>query len=258
MSYIVYIDESGNAGFNGSSTYALGCVLVRDADWPEAHDRLISFRRFLRRQFKLPVRAELKANYLLQNGGPFKKLKVSEKARRAIYRQSLRLPSKLPGVLVFAVLIDKNKILDKTKDPRAIAWEYLLQRLERFTTKGPQDDGNSTQITVVHDEGEAATIRKLFRKARRAGTAGSAFGTGMLKVPGRLLLDDPTSRDSRHSYFLQLADLTAYAAYRAVFAPPPRPVQICPQDSWDQIGKARHVPANKLKGGIPALVVWPT
>jgi uncharacterized protein DUF3800 len=256
MSYLAYVDESGTPGLTGSSTYALGCVLVKDADWPEVHDALIRYRRFLRQQFGLPIRAELKANYLTQNGGPFKKLKVSEKSRARIYRLTLRLQSKLP-VLVFAILVDKKRI-KTAKDPREVSWEYLLQRLERFTTKGPNSDGAQTQVTLVHDEGEAATIRKLFRKARRAGTAGSAFGTGYLKVPGRLLLDDPTPRDSRHSYFLQLADLDAYAAYRRVIPPPARPVQMCPTNSWDALGAAIYKPASELKGKYPGLVIWPS
>lgn len=256
MSYIAYVDESGTPTLKGSSTYVLACVLVKDADWPDVHDALIRYRRFLRKQFGLPVRAELKANYFTQNGGPFKKLKVSEKSRARIYRLTMRLQAKLP-LLVFAILIDKPKI-KTAKEPREVAWEYLLQRLERFTTKGPKNDDAQTQLTLVHDEGEAATIRKLFRKARRAGTAGSAFGTGYLRVPGRLLLDDPTARDSRHSYFLQLADLNAYAAYRRVIAPPKVAVPMCPSDSWDELGPSTHTPASALKGKYPGLVIWPS
>lgn len=110
---------------------------------------------------------------------------------------------------------------------------------------------------LVHDEGEGPIVRKLARKARRAGTAGSAFGTGVLQRPARLLLDDPVARDSRQSYFLQLADLTAYAAYRRIRPPPARPTQIVPQLLWDQLGAAIYRPANMLAGGVPGIVSWP-
>jgi hypothetical protein len=82
-------------------------------------------------------------------------------------------------------------------------------------------------------------VRKAARKSRRAGTAGSEFGTGILHVPFKGLLDDPVPRDSRQSYFLQLADLAAYAAFRRLYPPPERPRQIVPQEMWDELRDAR-------------------
>jgi hypothetical protein len=74
----------------------------------------------------------------------------------------------------------------------------------------------------MHDEGEAHLVRRLQRKARRAGMAGSMFGTGVLSRPAKLVLDDPVPRASREAYFVQLADLDAYAAFRRLYPPPPR------------------------------------
>ncbi len=191
-----YVDESGDAGISGSRTYSLGAVMVEGPRWPETFDRLVDFRRYLRSSFGVPVRAELKANYLLRNGGPLRPLKLSESARRAIYRSHLRLQAKL-GMKAFAVVIDKQRLNAQRPgvDPRDVAWEYLLQRLERYTTK------NSTETVLVHDEGDERRVRGLARKARRAGTAGSAFGVGSLKVPATRILDDPVPRDSSSRTF---------------------------------------------------------
>lgn len=165
----------------------------------------------------------------------------------------MRMHAKLPA-RTFAVLIRKPELRTVRPDanPRDIAWEYMLQRLERVMSK------ERTTMLLVHDEGEQATIRKLARKARRAGTAGSAFGTGTLKVPARLLIDDPVPRDSRQSYFLQLADLAAYAAYRHLYPAPSRAgVTLVPSGMWLELGEAIHRPANQLKGGPPGLPSWP-
>jgi len=108
---------------------------------------------------------------------------------------------------------------------------------------------------VIHDEGDEATVRKRARKARRAGTAGSAFGAGLLKRPFTRLIDDPIPRSSHQSYFLQLADLDAYAAFRRLYAPPARPVQIVPQTMWDELGSARFRPVRSLYRGGPAGIV---
>jgi hypothetical protein len=232
--FFTYIDESGDAGLRESRSYALGAVMVEAAAWPAVFDQVIDFRRFLKNRFGIPIRAELKANYLLQNRGALRSLRLGEQARYSVYRAHLRLQPKL-GLRAFAMVIDKSN-LDARRpgtDPRDVAWEYLIQRPERYTEK------NVTETLIIHDEGEALRVRGLARKARRAGTAGTAFGTGYLNRPARRLLDDPVPRDSRQSYFLQMADMNAYAAFRRIYPPPHRAVPIVPQGMWDELGTAR-------------------
>jgi hypothetical protein len=176
--------------------------MVNGSNWMDTFDGVVAFRRWVRASFGVPMRAELKANYLLRNGGPLRSRPLSECARFKLYRSHMRIQDTL-GMSTFAVVIDKVAALSKFGGGRAtsdIAWEYLLQRLDRRAASG------GTQILVVHYEGDPLTIRKRARKARRAGTAGSSIGTGLLSVPFTRLLDDPVSRDSRQSYFLQLAD----------------------------------------------------
>jgi hypothetical protein len=50
---MAYVDESGDKGLRGSTTYALGCVMVSDVDWPAAFDALLGFRRFLRDRYSI-------------------------------------------------------------------------------------------------------------------------------------------------------------------------------------------------------------
>jgi hypothetical protein len=133
--WVAYVDESGDDGLStrSSKTYALACVLVEDHDWNATFDRLIAFRRFVRARFGVPVRAELKASYLLRNGGPLRSRPLSERARFALYRSHMRLQSSV-GLRAFAVVVDKAEANTKFGQARAssdIAWEYLLQRLER-------------------------------------------------------------------------------------------------------------------------------
>lgn len=172
--YLAYIDESGSDGpisKGGSLTFTLGCVLV-DADrWPEVFDGVISYRRYLKSQFRIPIRAELKANHLIRNGGALRDLKLSERARFSVYRGLLRLQDKL-NLKSFAVVIRKQNILSHSINPREVAWEFLIQRLERFTTN------LGCGIVVCHDEGEGGVAKKLARKARRAGSAGCACPLG--------------------------------------------------------------------------------
>ena len=249
--YLAYIDESGSSGDiakGASLTYTLGCVLVTSARWKKVLDGLIGYRRYLKDRFGVPVRAEVKANYLIRNAGVFRGLGLSEQARHSIYRGSMRLCPKL-GIHAFGIVIKKQHVY--SGDPHDYAWTFLMQRLERLT----RDD---TQVLIVHDEGNDARVRAIARRARRAGIAGSAFGTGYIKVPFSSLVEDPVSRKSHESLFLQVADMVAYSAFRRVYPPPQRKVNIVPTLMWDELGAARLSAVNQRSGGpSPGIVSWP-
>jgi hypothetical protein len=197
--YFAFVDDSGNSGPppGGTVSYSLGCVLIEARMWPAMFDDLIAFRRFLKATFGIPVRSEIKANYLLWNRGPhFTKNPLSERARYRVYRGLMQLPKKL-GAQVFAIVVKKDLLQQRgiVVDPREIAWDWMLQRLERTSTK------STTPLLLLHDEGDSLLIRKLTRKARRAGMAGSAFGTGVLTVPARYIVEDPVPRNSTQFLF---------------------------------------------------------
>lgn len=250
--YLAYVDESGSTGSiadGGSKSFTLGCIVLTAAHWPAVLDGLLNYRRFLKRRFGLKARAEIKANHLLQNGGDLRALELSERARHAIYRGSMRLCRKL-GLKAFGIVIRKELLT--SGNPHDHAWVFLLQRLERLATK------QGSEVLIVHDEGDAQRVRALARRARRVGTAGSMFGTGTVKVPFRTLIEDPVPRRSDESLFLQLADLAAYAAFRRVYPPPVRKVPIVPELMWDELGSARMAEVNQRAGGpSPGIVAWP-
>ena len=67
---LAYVDESGNTGdvrSGGTLTFCLGCVLVDADQWPHTFDELLDFRRRLHSSHRVPMRAEVKASYLLCN-----------------------------------------------------------------------------------------------------------------------------------------------------------------------------------------------
>jgi hypothetical protein len=258
---VAYVDESGNAGWNGSPYYSLGCVMLEADSWPHTFEQVLGHRRWLRDSFGVLLRDEVKANFLTKNKGPFKALGLGEPARRRIYRSHLRLLDKV-GMQAFSVMIHKHKIIKRTRDPRDLAWQFLLQRFERMTTKA----GADLPVMLFHDEGDDKLVRQFARKARRAGRAGSAYGAGgWTPRPLRWLIEDPVPKRSDHSFFIQLADLTAYAAYRRLY-----PYNgagsvglVCPQSTWDELGGAIFAPANALAAGghqlgaVPGIVEWP-
>lgn len=240
---LAYIDESGDTGpaaKGGTLTYSLGCVLV-DADaWPAAFDQLLEFRRRLKITYGVPIRAEIKANYLLRNSGDLRQVALGPGARRLIYRAHLSMVDRI-GARAFGVVIDKRNVDRAPGEVFDLAWQTLMQRLERTSTK------ENVTFALLHDEGENDTVRRWARQARRYLTAGSAFGTGGLQGAARLLVDDPIPRKSHQSYFIQLADLVAYAAFRANIPPSPGVARVCPADTWLDLGAATHVAVSGLR-----------
>jgi hypothetical protein len=105
--HLAYVDESGSVGVGSSLTFTLACVLVDATRWPDVFDEILDYRRFLKSTFGVPVRAEIKANHLLRNGGAFRPLGLSEGARFRIYRGLMRLQQKLE-LLAFAIVIRKD------------------------------------------------------------------------------------------------------------------------------------------------------
>jgi hypothetical protein len=240
---LAYVDESGNTGdvrSGGTTTYTLGCVLIDVDQWPAAFDSMLDFRRRIRSTYGVPMRAEIKANYLLRNSGDLRPLALGPGARFLIYRAHLDMLERLPA-RAFAVVVDKRSGAHSPGRCFDLAWEGLLQRLERTSTK------ENLTFAVMHDEGENDAIRKWVRKARRHLTAGSAYGVGSVRNAARLLVDDPIPRRSHQSYFVQMADLVAYAGFRAVVPPGAGIARVCPENMWDEIGSATHTAVSGLK-----------
>jgi hypothetical protein len=124
--------------------------------WPDVFDAMIEFRRTLAGDYGVPVRTELKANYLLRGKGPLWRFNLPEADRHAIYLAMMKVQEALE-LQTFAIVVNKTELAARGhgENPREVAWEFLLQRIERLTTT------THTPAMLVHDEGEAAAVRKI-------------------------------------------------------------------------------------------------
>lgn len=258
--FLAYFDESGDTGFvnSPSSCFVLAGVLVADRNWLPALDALVKFRKFLKSEFKIKLSDELKASNLLKCKGPFKHL--SPGAGMRIYEMCLKFQAKCGLLRTFAVLIDKDKIKVKTKDPRETAWTYAIERVERLCSRG---DGRVPPLIghsmLFPDEGYGEFLKRKVRKHRRHHFVPSAFGDDSLQRNAPQIIEDPFDRKSHESYFVQLADLNAFAAYRHL-----APTKKFGPHMWDLLGDARIEQVNQLtrdRGVKPrprGIVNWPT
>ena len=250
--YLIYVDDSGDTGLKGSltSAFVLSALVVPDRAWLTALDDMKAFRNFLWRNFRLKQRDELKASYLIHNTGPFENLNIGDTNRMKIYKMALRLQNKIGDLETWAVVIKKDKLDPENKTPsdvREMAWQCMIERVERFTYYGKDT------CVVLPDEGMPEFVRGIFRKMRRYSAVPSAIQRGeFLSRPATYIIEDPVFRRSQDSYFIQLADLNAYAAHRHVY-----PQSYFGSEYWDELGDVRVKAVNKLSGGPVGIKVYP-
>lgn len=223
---------------------------MKDTDWLDTLNQMQEFRRWAKTSFGLPMKAELKAGHLIHGTGPFGDLGVSSRARMRLYRQALKFQRKVGTITTWAVAIDKVEYERRrlTPEVREWAWELMIERIESFTRHKRET------CMIFPDEGHPAFVRQMFRKMRRFHYVSSAYQAGTsLERAAKQIVEDPSFRQSHDSYFIQFADLNAYAAHRHIV-----PEAWFGADYWNLLDIARNVNVNAVsKKGPKGIVVRP-
>lgn len=240
---LIYVDETGDPSGDpkrgASEAYALGVIALDSSQWNVALVGLKNLRRAIRDTFGVSTKAEIKASSLVHTAGDLKGSRLSSKQKRLIYKWHLRKAGQL-NLKAFAVWVDKRPLSSahELSLVREQAWVMLLQRLERTF--------RDTEVMIFHDQGDDHHIRRYARKARRFQTAGLIGGSESIRVDFKNLIEDPISKISHESLFVQLADLVAYAAARRRIRGGERAYRVCPETMWDELGESRLAAVNRM------------
>jgi len=208
--YIAYVDESGDDGHNIAITqnFTLSGIILADSNWKIFLEKVKAFRKGLKRDFRLTLKADLRATDLWNNSGDFRKLKLnlSYADRTRIFRRTAEFLRSSQEIAILTVSIDKGSPqLPPTVKISETAWTMFFQRYENWLV-ARQELG-----IVVNDEGYEKMVRRLSRKMRMYNPIPSHYG-GYYQAPVVKIIEDPFSRHSQYSYFVQLADMSAYLA----------------------------------------------
>jgi hypothetical protein len=212
--YLLYVDESGDIGMRNSPTrfFALSGFVVHELKWHAVLETIIEFRRNMKARYGLKLREEIHASHFIHKPGELSRIHKS--LRLQILKDVVEFEAGLSEITILNVLVDKQ---DKTPETDIfdIAWTTLIQRFHNTILHrnfpGPQ---NAQDYGIlVADNTDEAKLRLITRKMRKYNPIPSKFG-GSVPTPVTTIIEDPSHRDSRHSYFVQFADVNAFALYQ--------------------------------------------
>jgi len=219
--YLMYVDESGDCGILNSPTryFILTGLVVHELRWRTYLDELINFRRLVRNKFGLRLREEFHAASLITHPGSLMRIKRQD--RLTMIRNFCDKIAMMNDFSLICVVVDKQGKLNNY-DVFEMAWKTLIQRFEntisRHNFPGPANPDERGIIFCDHTDDKK--LFELLRKLRRYNPVPhlpqfrTQAETEYRNVPVQYIIEDPSFRDSAHSYFVQTADLAAFLLYQ--------------------------------------------
>lgn len=217
--YLMYVDESGDTGTQSSPTpkFILSGLVFHELRWNPLFDDLIDFRRQLRVTTGFKLRDEIHAQAMV-NGRKGKNRQLPRHVRLHILKQCLEWVASKADIRIVTVCVDKS---NKT-DPGSVfslAWETLIQRFENtlshrnFTGPANPDDRGM----LIPDNTNGELLNRIVRRMRRYNPISNNLGmyaSGYRNLPLNHIIEDPFTKDSADSLFLQMIDVVAYFAFQ--------------------------------------------
>jgi hypothetical protein len=172
--------------------------------WASTFAKVKDFRRKLKTERGIFMSQELHAWKFAAGKGKIADRPIYKPERAAIFREVLQF---IADSKCFVVVSSCHR-------NEQFAFERLMNRINRTA------EARKQSVLLFFDQGEEAEITKRIRRMRVHNPIPSRFGhwlgTGSTtkSIPLSHCVEDPIFKDSKASYFIQLADFCAYALLR--------------------------------------------
>jgi hypothetical protein len=207
--YIMYVDESGDTGTENSPTryFTLSGLTVHESRWRDLLNQLVAFRRTMKAVHGLPLRTEIHASHYIRSP-PVEGM--AKHVRLAIMRQLLDELAKIPYISMTHVVVDK---VGKPAGYNAFdaGWQALLQRFDNTIGYGNFPGGHrNDKGMVISDNTDGLRLMRLVRRMGVHNPIPGMQGMAARNIPMMRVIEDPHSKNSADSYFIQACDVAAY------------------------------------------------
>ena len=198
--WFAYIDESKEPG-----RYYVYTALVTTGDrWADTFKKVKEFRQRLRREHGIYIAYELHAWKFVPGRGRPANRAIYKDERAEIFRKTLQF---IADCKCFTVVSSCSKT-------QQYALERMVTRIHNTANR------LNEKVLLFFDEGDEVDITRRLRRMRvhneianKPGIFNTSGSWGH-NVPLTSILEDPIFKDSKTSYFIQLADFCAYALLR--------------------------------------------
>ena len=202
--YIAYFDETGDDGFNTSSCehFILTSIYMPSYSWQNNFNLLKKMKSELKCLYGFHVSQEIHTKHFLTDKNPYRTYNWDKETKQKILKKILSSIAVL-DIKIINVIIDKTKI--KTNDYSILenALKYNIQRIDN-------DSNGSWNYLIITDRGRIAPMRKTARAIRAFNPIHSKYSCDYLNKPICNLIEDILEKDSKESYFIQIADFISY------------------------------------------------
>lgn len=219
--YLAYFDETGDDGYPkySSELFVLTSVYLHYQNWKDLYKKNLTFRTQLKNTVGFPVKTELHTKKLLLNKNPYKKFCWDDQQRLLLL---LSIADFIGGLnlKVINVCIDKRKITSQTQqyyqDILDKALTFNIQRIENDLKKSDP----SLKFMIITDEGRVGKMRKTTRRIQKINFIPSQYKPSTYRQDIELMIEDPLPKDSKESFFIQIADFISYFVFLYLLGKP--------------------------------------
>jgi hypothetical protein len=217
--YFIYADESGDSGRSAGGTpfFVISGLIIHESYWNETFARFLDLRRNLSRRYHVPQRIALHATDIVNGNGDFRHslYGLSKADRFNLYRDVLEFLAQVTEIRVLNVFIRKDQIpADWDGKIFEWAWTLFIQRFHNTIDKNGVLATDNDYGLLISDRTQDDRLRHLMRMMRAFNLVPHLGQAGNRRILVTRILDDPVPRNSRHSYWVQMADMIAYALAR--------------------------------------------
>ncbi|AEE98057.1 DUF3800 domain-containing protein [Mahella australiensis] len=216
--YLVYCDESGDDGYPyySSELFVLTSIYMHDLSWKQNYDKMVNFRRKLKRDYGFPIKLEFHTKAFLTDKKPYRQFNWTENEKKQILYDLFNFIASL-DIKIINTIINKKKIISPDYRVLETAVTYGTQRIEndlnQYCDKCVYDNiCSECNFLIITDEGRIGKMRKVTRKIQKINYIPSKYGNPYHKEVKRII-EDLLPKNSKESYFLQVSDAIAYIVY---------------------------------------------